>query len=66
MLLGTYYQGVNIHREERMVYAHFLLSHRVISTCPAAGGLRDDHKLASPIVTQSHWGEGKAKLFHEV
>ncbi len=42
MLLGTYYQGVEIHREERIVYARFLAPHRVISTCPAAGGVRDD------------------------
>ncbi len=42
MLLATYYEGVEIHREERIVYAHFLLPHRVISTCPAAGGVRED------------------------
>ena len=52
MLLGTYYQGVEIHREERIVYARFLVPHRVISTCPAAGGLRDDLELSvqSPIL----------------
>jgi adenosylcobinamide amidohydrolase len=42
MLLSTHYDGVEIHREEKMVYAHFLVPHRVISTCQAAGGLRDD------------------------
>lgn len=42
MLLGTYYEGVEIHREEKIVYARFLVPHRVISTCPAAGGLQDD------------------------
>ena len=42
MLLGTFYTGVEIHREDKIVYARFLVPHRVISTCPAAGGLRDD------------------------
>ncbi|HVN96350.1 MAG TPA: adenosylcobinamide amidohydrolase [Syntrophorhabdaceae bacterium] len=42
MLLGTYYDGVEIHREEKIVYARFLVPHRIISTCQAAGGLRDD------------------------
>ncbi|MFZ0944582.1 MAG: adenosylcobinamide amidohydrolase [Syntrophobacteraceae bacterium] len=42
MLLGTYYNGVEIHREEKIVHARFLVPHRVISTCRAAGGLRDD------------------------
>ncbi|MDR0842089.1 MAG: adenosylcobinamide amidohydrolase [Acidobacteriota bacterium] len=42
MLLGVYYNGVELHRNEKMVYARFLSPHRVISTCSAAGGLRDD------------------------
>jgi adenosylcobinamide amidohydrolase len=42
MHLGTYYDGVELHREEKIVYARFLIPHRVISTCSAAGGLRDD------------------------
>ncbi len=42
MLLGTYYEGVEIHREEKIVYGRFLVPHRVISTCPAAGGVRED------------------------
>lgn len=42
MLLGTYYDGVEVHREEKIVYGRFLVPHRVISTCQAAGGLRDD------------------------
>ena len=42
MLLGIYYDGVEIHREERIIHARFLVPHRVISTCYAAGGLRDD------------------------
>jgi len=42
MLLGTYYDGVEIYREEKIVHARFLVPHRVISTCHVAGGLRDD------------------------
>lgn len=42
MLLGTYYEGVEVHREDKIVYARFLVPHRVISTCPAAGGVRED------------------------
>jgi adenosylcobinamide amidohydrolase len=42
MRLGAYYDGVELHREDKLVYARFLLPHRVISTCPAAGGLRDN------------------------
>lgn len=43
MLLGTYYDGVAIYRAEKIIYAHLLTPHRVISTCrSSAGGLRDD------------------------
>jgi len=42
MLLGTYYDGVELHREEKIVFARFLTPHRVISTCRVSGGLRDD------------------------
>ncbi|MGD0229362.1 MAG: adenosylcobinamide amidohydrolase [Syntrophorhabdales bacterium] len=55
MLLGIYYKGVEIHREEKIIYARFLMPHRVISTCPAAGGVRDDldylynHQSCEPI-----------------
>lgn len=43
MLLARYYDGVAIHRAEKIIYARFLTPHRVISTCrSSAGGLRDD------------------------
>jgi adenosylcobinamide amidohydrolase len=42
MLLGTYYDGVELHREEKIIYGRFLVPHRVISTCPASGGIRED------------------------
>lgn len=44
MYLGTYYEGVELHRDEKIVYARFLKPHRVISTCSAAGGIKDDLK----------------------
>lgn len=55
MLLDSYYDGVEIHREEKIVYVRFLVPHRVISTCAVAGGLRDDlsylynHQACEPI-----------------
>ncbi|MFP4030104.1 MAG: adenosylcobinamide amidohydrolase [Desulfococcaceae bacterium] len=42
MHIETYYNGVEIHREEKIIYARFLRPHQVISTCRAAGGLRTD------------------------
>ena len=60
MLLGTYYEGVELHREEKIVFARFLTPHRVISTCRVGGGLRDDleciynHQGCEP--KAHHWG----------
>jgi adenosylcobinamide amidohydrolase len=42
MHLGTHYDGVELHRDEKIVYARFLVPHRVLSTCPASGGLQED------------------------
>ncbi len=42
MLIDTFYNGVAIHREEKIIYAHFLKPHAVLSTCRLAGGLRTD------------------------
>ncbi|MFH1060424.1 MAG: adenosylcobinamide amidohydrolase [Pseudomonadota bacterium] len=42
MLLGAFYEGLELHREDRIIYARFLVPHRVVSTCRAAGGLRED------------------------
>ncbi len=42
MLIDTLYDGVEIHREEKIIYAKFLRPHRVISTCRVAGGLREE------------------------
>ena len=41
MLIETYYNGVEIHREEKIIYAKFIQPHQVLSTCRAAGGLQD-------------------------
>ncbi len=42
MHIETLYDGLEIHREEKIIYAKFLQPHRVISTCRMAGGIRDD------------------------
>ncbi len=42
MHIATYYDGVELHRDDKILYARFLAPHRVISTCSAAGGLQDE------------------------
>ena len=42
MLIDTLYDGVELHREEKIIYARFLRPHHVLSTCWMAGGLRRD------------------------
>ncbi|NOZ68765.1 MAG: adenosylcobinamide amidohydrolase [Deferribacteres bacterium] len=42
MIIGRYYDGIEIHRDEKIIHVRFLLPHRVISTCRVGGGLRDD------------------------
>ncbi|MHB8117969.1 MAG: adenosylcobinamide amidohydrolase [Methanothrix sp.] len=43
MKLADFYGGVEIHREEKIVYAKLLTSHRVLSTCRSScGGMHDD------------------------
>lgn len=43
MLLARYYDGVELHRADKILYTRFLQPHRVISTCrSSAGGIRDD------------------------
>ncbi len=42
MHLDTYYNGVELHRGDKIIYARFLEPHMVLSTCRAAGGLRRD------------------------
>lgn len=54
MLLGVHYNGVEIHRGEKIIYGRFTTPHRVISTCRAAGGINDDltyvynHQVCEP------------------
>jgi adenosylcobinamide amidohydrolase len=55
MLIETYYDGVEIHREEKIIYAKFLRPHQVLSTCRAAGGLQQglshlyNHQSCEPV-----------------
>jgi hypothetical protein len=54
MLIGKY-DGIEIHRKEKIIYVNFLVQHRVLSTCGVNGGLRDDldgianHQLCEPL-----------------
>ncbi|GJQ58484.1 MAG: adenosylcobinamide amidohydrolase [Candidatus Scalindua sp. AMX11] len=54
MLIGKF-DGIEIHRKEKIIYVNFLVQHRVISTCSVSGGLRDDlegianHQLCEPL-----------------
>ncbi len=59
MLLGTYYGGVELHREEKIVFARFLTPHRVVSTCVVGGGLRDDLECL-----YNHQGSEPAGHYH--
>lgn len=38
------YEGLKLYREDKIIYAEFCSPHRVLSTCRAAGGLREDLK----------------------
>lgn len=42
MKIGHYYDALDLHRKEKIVYAQFLKPHRVLSTCRCNGGLRED------------------------
>lgn len=42
MKIGQYYDAVELYREEKVAYAHFLKPHRVLSTCRLNGGVRED------------------------
>jgi adenosylcobinamide amidohydrolase len=42
MMIAKYYDGIEIHREEKIIYVKFLSPHRVISTDRVVGGLSDE------------------------
>ncbi|MDR2339228.1 MAG: adenosylcobinamide amidohydrolase [Deltaproteobacteria bacterium] len=42
MLLGRYYDAMELHREDKIVFARFLSPHTVLSTSRAGGGYRED------------------------
>jgi adenosylcobinamide amidohydrolase len=41
MLLGKFYDGLELYREDKILYGKFLIPHRVVSTCRAGGGMED-------------------------
>ncbi|MDD5735664.1 MAG: adenosylcobinamide amidohydrolase, partial [Methanothrix soehngenii] len=43
MKLAQFYDGIELYREEKIVYARLMTPHRVLSTCrSSAGGMHDD------------------------
>lgn len=42
MKIANYYEALDLHRKEKILYAKFLKPHRVLSTCRLNGGLRED------------------------
>jgi adenosylcobinamide amidohydrolase len=64
MLIETYYEGVEIHRQEKIIYAKFLRPHQVLSTCRAAGGLQEgltyvyNHQSCEPAGHRHHLAHG--------
>ncbi|MBP1627368.1 MAG: hypothetical protein H6Q00_1843 [Holophagaceae bacterium] len=71
MILGTFYEGLELHREDRIVYGRFLAPHRVVSTCQMAGGVREDlqvvynHQSCEPAFHCERVGHKLAKDFRE-
>ncbi len=45
MVIGNFYNGIEIHRDEKIIIIKFIVPHRVISTCRANGGLNDNFDL---------------------
>lgn len=52
MHIDTFYQRVALYRNDKILYAGFLVPHRVISTCQVAGGIREDMEIfvQSPVL----------------
>jgi len=42
MKIGSYYDNLELFRKEKIVYAHFLKPHRVLSSCRYNGGLHEN------------------------
>jgi adenosylcobinamide amidohydrolase len=61
MLLGKFYEGLELHREDKIVFAKLLVPHLVLSTSRAAGGLRDDLKVIFNHQSCEPAGHGLAK-----
>lgn len=42
MVLGRFYDGLEVSRHDKIIVARFLRPHMVVSTCRAAGGMHND------------------------
>jgi adenosylcobinamide amidohydrolase len=64
MRLGTFYDGLEVHRRDKVLYGRFLSPHRVASTCQVAGGVREDleivynHQICEPAGHRPSAGSG--------
>ena len=45
MLIKIFYEGIEVYRKGKIIVVKFLVPHRVISTCRANGGMREDLDL---------------------
>ncbi|MDR3203749.1 MAG: adenosylcobinamide amidohydrolase [Deltaproteobacteria bacterium] len=61
MLLGRFYDALELHREEKIIYGLFLRPHLVVSTSRAGGGQRGDLKYLA-----NHQGCEPAAHSHNV
>jgi adenosylcobinamide amidohydrolase len=65
MKLAQYYEGVEIHREEKIIVCRFLVPHRVLSSCRSSrGGMHED--LACLYNHQSCEPSGHRTKMHDV
>ena len=65
MKLAQYYGGVEVYREEKIIFCRFLIPHRVLSTCRSKrGGMHDD--LACLYNHQSCEPSGHLTKMHDV
>jgi hypothetical protein len=42
MLINKFYNGIELYRENKIIYAKLTVPLLVISTCGAEGGIRED------------------------
>jgi adenosylcobinamide amidohydrolase len=61
MLLGRYYDAMELYREDKIIFAKFLSPHTVLSTSRAGGGYREDVTVLFNHQACEPGGHGHAK-----